>query len=584
MPRTLTVGLILAACYAAAACTVDQATQPSLTGPSELATALSVTATPDTINQDGASKSTVIIAAHGASGQAMTGLSVRVDMAVGGVAQDFGTLSARNLVTGPDGRVSVIYTAPPAPPPAAAGKISVVSIVASPVSNNAQGVVAAGGSSADIRLTPIGVILPPADAPTPAFVVSPTPVNLNVEARFDASRSCPGAANANGACLPSSSQSIVNYAWDYGDGDTAVGQTQTHIYKHLGTFTVRLTVTNDRSISASATQVVSVGASAGADGGIRLLAHSAGRRRPRPVQRGAVDRDGRTRAHRVQLGLRRRHNGHGLPADAHLHAGGLLRGDAHGDRRHRSEGDRAADRDRRQRKSGAAFTISPAPPVATGVSLGFDASASQAAAGATISTYTWTFGDGTGAGPSSSATTSHSYGAAGHLHRDADGHRQCVSGAHGHEHADGQDTIAFMVESSRLEDLRRRVQKDPASIAFAQLAEECRRSGQMREAVEVCRAGLAIHPGYLSARVTLGRAFLALGRLDTAHVELSLVLKSAPENLAAIRGLAEIYRQRGALPEALEQYQTALTLAPNEPELERAVAELSRAVAPAPTP
>jgi hypothetical protein len=224
---------------------------------------LSVTATPDTINQDGSSKSTVIIAAHGPSGQAMTGLSVRVDMAVGGVAQDFGTLSARSLVTGPDGRVSVIYTAPPAPPPAAAGKVNVVSIVASPVSNNAQGVVAAGGSSADIRLTPVGVILPAADAPTPSFVVSPTPVNLNVEAHFDASRSCPGAADANGTCLPSSSGSIVSYAWNYGDGETAVGQIQSHTYKHLGTFTVRLTVTNDRSISASATQVVTVGASAG---------------------------------------------------------------------------------------------------------------------------------------------------------------------------------------------------------------------------------------------------------------------------------------------------------------------------------
>ena len=76
-----------------------------------------------------------------------------------------------------------------------------------------------------------------------------------------------------------------------------------------------------------------------------------------------------------------------------------------------------------------------------------------------------------------------------------------------------------MAESSRLEDLRRRVQKDPASIAFAQLAEECRRAGQLREAVEVCRAGLAIHPDYLSARVTLGRAFLALGRLDAAQAE-----------------------------------------------------------------
>ena len=36
-----------------------------------------------------------------------------------------------------------------------------------------------------------------------------------------------------------------------------------------------------------------------------------------------------------------------------------------------------------------------------------------------------------------------------------------------------------MAENSRIDDLRRRVQKDPASIAFAQLAEECRRAGRI---------------------------------------------------------------------------------------------------------
>src|SRR6266704_618361 len=102
-----------------------------------------------------------------------------------------------------------------------------------------------------------------------------------------------------------------------------------------------------------------------------------------------------------------------------------------------------------------------------------------------------------------------------------------------------------MAEHPRIDDLRRRIQKDPASIAFAQLAEEHRRAGQLQEAVDVCRAGLAIHPGYLSARVTLGRALLELNQLSEAQVELEVVLKSAPENLAARRGLAEIHHRRG---------------------------------------
>jgi len=137
-----------------------------------------------------------------------------------------------------------------------------------------------------------------------------------------------------------------------------------------------------------------------------------------------------------------------------------------------------------------------------------------------------------------------------------------------------------MVGESRIDDLRRRVQKDPASIAFAQLAEECRRAGAYDEAVSVARSGLATHPGYLSARVTLGRALIEIDQLDDAEAELTRVLKSAPENLAAIRGLAEIEHRRGHLVEALAHYRAALMLARNDPDLEQTVADLARQIEP----
>ena len=135
-----------------------------------------------------------------------------------------------------------------------------------------------------------------------------------------------------------------------------------------------------------------------------------------------------------------------------------------------------------------------------------------------------------------------------------------------------------MGDRQRINDLRRRLQKDPASIAFAQLAEECRRAGQYQESIEVCRAGLAMHPTYLSARVTLGRALIELNLIDDAQTELEVVLKSAPDNLAAIRGLAAIHHRRGAMPEALAQYRAALLLARNDPDLQRTVADLERIV------
>jgi tetratricopeptide (TPR) repeat protein len=137
-----------------------------------------------------------------------------------------------------------------------------------------------------------------------------------------------------------------------------------------------------------------------------------------------------------------------------------------------------------------------------------------------------------------------------------------------------------MAENPRIEDLRRRVKKDPASIAFAQLAEEYRRAGQYQESVDACRTGLGIHPGYLSARVTLGRALIELGQLDEALPELELVLKSAPENLAAIRGIADIHHRQGSLAKALEFYHRALGLARNDPDLEQTVADLTRLVTP----
>ena len=131
-------------------------------------------------------------------------------------------------------------------------------------------------------------------------------------------------------------------------------------------------------------------------------------------------------------------------------------------------------------------------------------------------------------------------------------------------------------DSPRIAELRRRVHADPASIAFAQLAEEYRRAGQYDEAVKYCRAGLARHPGYLSARVTLGRTLMELGELDDAAGEFDLVLRSAPDNLVAIRSIAEIHQRRGSMEAALDYYTRALALARFDPELEESVNRIAR--------
>jgi tetratricopeptide (TPR) repeat protein len=142
-----------------------------------------------------------------------------------------------------------------------------------------------------------------------------------------------------------------------------------------------------------------------------------------------------------------------------------------------------------------------------------------------------------------------------------------------------------VADNLRIEELRRRVLRDKASIAFAQLAEEYRRAGRFAEAIDTCRTGLAHHPGYLSAHVTLGRALIETGELQVAQDELTRVHAAAPENLAAIKGLAEIHHRRGERAEALSLYSRALELVPHDPELEHQIEVLQRemaVVSPAP--
>ena len=81
--------------------------------------------------------------------------------------------------------------------------------------------------------------------------------------------------------------------------------------------------------------------------------------------------------------------------------------------------------------------------------------------------------------------------------------------------------------------------------------------GRLEEAIVTCRAGLEHHPAFLSARVTLGRALIDVGELAEAKEALEYVVSAAPENLAAIRALADIHSRQGELDE--EKVYSAMT-------------------------
>ncbi len=250
---TRRAGAVLAL-IASAGCTIHNTETPAISGPSTLALSLTVNAIPDSITQDGGSQSSIRILAIGPNGKPVAALPLRVDIRVNGVAQDYGTLSARTVVTNSDGIATVVYTAPPSPAGGVFGTCgslagNCVEIVATPTGSDFT---AANSQSVLIRLVPLGVIIPPGGAPTAVFTYSPQVISANLPINFDASASQPG---------PNATQ-IVSYSWSFGDGTTGTGRTVSHTYTSGNSFSVTLTVTNDRGVSASSTQQLGVGAGA----------------------------------------------------------------------------------------------------------------------------------------------------------------------------------------------------------------------------------------------------------------------------------------------------------------------------------
>jgi cytochrome c-type biogenesis protein CcmH/NrfG len=143
----------------------------------------------------------------------------------------------------------------------------------------------------------------------------------------------------------------------------------------------------------------------------------------------------------------------------------------------------------------------------------------------------------------------------------------------------------------RIDDLRKRLEKDPGSRLFAQLAEELRKDGDLEEAINVCREGLKRQPAYPSARMTLGRALFDTGDMAAARVEFETVLKGAPDNILASRLLAESLEGLGDLQAAARQYKATLALAPADKQVqahldavEKRLKAAPAAAAPAPPP
>lgn len=227
------------------ACTTQKQETPPLTGPSELSTAIEIAASPDVLTQDGASQSLLTVTVRDANGQPARSLSLRTEIAVEGVFTDFGTLSARNVVTDANGRATLIYTAPPAPA-VTVDNGTTVQIVVTPATTNFDNATA---RFASIRLVPRGVVgLPP--SPLRPDFAAPS-VTVGNDGVFQAV-----VTDQNGVDVTAQ---LSVFDWNFGDGRTASGRTVSHEYTNPGTYAVTLRITDTLGRLAQITKTVTVG-------------------------------------------------------------------------------------------------------------------------------------------------------------------------------------------------------------------------------------------------------------------------------------------------------------------------------------
>src|SRR3954451_2816704 len=149
--------------------------------------------------------------------------------------------------------------------------------------------------------------------------------------------------------------------------------------------------------------------------------------------------------------------------------------------------------------------------------------------------------------------------------------------------------MAQPASNPKIEELRFRLKTDPKSRLFYPLAEELRKIGQFTEAEQVLRGGLANHPTYLSAWVSLGRVSRDLKNEQSAVEALNKALQLDPGNVVAARLLGDSYLALGEKVEAIKKYKLVHALLPGDEDLEGVIERLDRdlnpiAVAPPPAP
>src|SRR3954467_1483433 len=130
-----------------------------------------------------------------------------------------------------------------------------------------------------------------------------------------------------------------------------------------------------------------------------------------------------------------------------------------------------------------------------------------------------------------------------------------------------------MSSSARIDELRRKFDENPRRY-FAPLANEYRKAGDFDQAIFICQEYLPQQPGHMSGHIVFGQALFEAKRLPEAKVVFETALSLDPENLIALRHLADISRDLGDTVAAKGWYERVLVADPRNEEIAAVVAQL----------
>jgi hypothetical protein len=208
--RNVRATAVACALMASAACMMQDQEAPPLAGPSGYGLSLSLTASPDTIQRDGASTSRIAVIARDDAGQPVQRQVI--------LTSDSGRLSSASVTTTGDASnpAQVDFIAP--------GRneaVDVVTITASVV----------GSDYANLRATTLNIRVIGPGVPVARFTITPETPIAGAQAVFDGTTSTVGFG-----------AELVTWAWNFGDGTSAQGPVVSKTFDAAGTYPVTLTV------------------------------------------------------------------------------------------------------------------------------------------------------------------------------------------------------------------------------------------------------------------------------------------------------------------------------------------------------